>query len=153
MTLAYSYVYINFIQQSPVKSWIVSKTLSNSLCVCVICRRRGKGVPTWYLCSAYPSLQGRCSVLACWTLCFTRYLEQNSSIRLVSLKWASVDTAQFNQNTFTCLFMPVFCQRLHDLHYQTAAGFRLHAWLRFSLCCEWIRLNYLHFLTASASSD
>lgn len=44
--------------------------------VCLICRRKGRRGPIWCLCFACPSLQGRCSVSACWTLSSTRYLKR-----------------------------------------------------------------------------
>lgn len=90
-------------QFTSVRFYPVNTDYSLCVCVCVIHRRRGRKAPTWYSCSAYPSLQGRCSASACWTLSFTRYLEQNSSLRLVILNLVSLDTEQYYQNTFNCL--------------------------------------------------
>lgn len=47
--------------------------MGKNLCLCFICRRKGRRDPTWCLCSACPSLQGKCSASACWTLSSTRY--------------------------------------------------------------------------------
>lgn len=43
-----------------------------------------------------------------------------------------------------CVLLPVICEGLHDLHHQAAAGFRLHAWLRFPLCCKSLNTNSLN---------
>lgn len=73
-------------------------------------------------------------------------LYQVSETKLATADVSGCSTLSSNHIEL-CVVLPVFCQRLHDLNYQTAPGFRLHAWLRFSLRCEWISLNPRPFLT------
>lgn len=50
--------------------------------------------------------------------------------------------------TLCFVSLPVICEGLHDLHHQTAAGVRLHAWLRFPLCCKQLNTTSLNSKSA-----
>ncbi len=124
------------------------------VCLCLICRRKGRRGPTWCLCSACHSLRGRCSVSACWTLSSTRYLklftlteQQKSCFSMWQNDTISVDLfAVFSCQSFVKDYMISITRLLLGLDSMPGSGFLCAvssqtqtAWVQ-SVCtarCHW----------------